>query len=292
MSNSPKELLKLPAAGDQIDLPDVDGTILPRGNTFTITMALARPIDLSALEVYVNGNDAHDQAVVSSCTQALNVVIQHGLMLDYPNRGGRSSSLLLIRRRLKPRDSWRCGKDITPHFEDANGREPQRKILGLSTTSAQLSTFECEGRTTNVAEYFREHRETTLAHPDWPCVRVSRVALWPIEVVEILPGNKYTRKLDPEQTAASLALTTIKPAERVPHLRKGIEMMISSTNQGSGMKQWGLAIDKNLMQVDARILPAPAISYQKSNKFYQPCKPIENWSFFSSLTVPSFDNGY
>lgn len=65
-----------------------------------------------------------------------------------------------------------------------------------------------------------------------PCVRVSKVALFPIEVVDLQGGQKYARKLDPTQTAESLKLTTIAPANRVPLLRQGIDS-IRPTTTGS-----------------------------------------------------------
>jgi hypothetical protein len=42
-----------------------------------------------------------------------------------------------------------------------------------------------------------------------PCVRVTKTALYPIELCEIHPGQKFSKKLDPQQTADSLKLTTI-----------------------------------------------------------------------------------
>jgi hypothetical protein len=42
-----------------------------------------------------------------------------------------------------------------------------------------------------------------------PCVRVSKIALWPIELVEIKAGQKYRGRLDPMQTDQSLKITTV-----------------------------------------------------------------------------------
>lgn len=68
--------------------------------------------------------------------------------------------------------------------------------------------------------------------------------------------------------------------------------MVSPTNKGSALDQWGLVIDKNLMQCEARLLKAPNISFKssaivkngqwdlKNNKFFQPCKPLEDWFIF------------
>lgn len=141
-----------------------------------------------------------------------------------------------------------------------DGRKQHRKIQELTKKSAKQSEFDCDGKKTNVADYFQTHYRIRLKHPEWPCVRISKTALWPLELCNVDDRQKYPKKLDPQQTADSLKLTTIKPQERVPILRQGIQT-IMPTNAGSPLNQWGLQISQELMQVEGRILPAPEINY-------------------------------
>lgn len=70
---------------------------------------------------------------------------------------------------------------------------------------------------------------TLLSSRQQPCIRVSKVALYPIELCEVEAGNKYSKKLDPQQTAEALKHTTIQPKERGELLRRGIEMIRPTT---------------------------------------------------------------
>ncbi|SCV71313.1 BQ2448_2901 [Microbotryum intermedium] len=173
-----------------------------------------------------------------------------------------------------------------------NGPPMIRKIRELTRQSARDSKFQSdEGKTTDVAEYFRNHYNIRLQHPEWPCTKVSSVALYPIEVCTVLPGQKYSRKLDPTQTAESLKRTTVGPRDRVPLLREGIQRILP-TNTGSPLNQWGMEFSAELMQVQARLLPNPSVTLQKQviprdgvwdlrgQQFNRPCAPIERWTVF------------
>lgn len=130
------------------------------------------------------------------------------------------------------------GVRITLKAKDADGKYPSRKIKELSKLSAAASIFETDpGVKTNVAAWFKATYNVVLRRPDWPCVRVSKVALWPIELCDVHPGQKFIRKLDPDQTAASLELTTVGPKARVPLLLEGLQKLQPNTNS-SIATQW------------------------------------------------------
>ncbi|GAA6012880.1 hypothetical protein JCM11491_006211 [Sporobolomyces phaffii] len=143
-----------------------------------------------------------------------------------------------------------------------NGLRPTRKIRELVNSSARTSMFEIEdGQKTNVFEFFKKNYAVTLSHPDWPCVRVSRTALYPIELCEVDLGQKYGKHLSPQLTTELLRLTTIKPRERMLKLRRGIEAINPRNDVAFG--QWQTAITPAPMEVTARLLPAPNVSYSK-----------------------------
>lgn len=184
------------------------------------------------------------------------------------------------------------GLKVTMKVKGADGREQTRKVRELTRLSAQASTFQTDdGSTTNVAAYFKAHYNVQLQHPDWPCVRVSKVALYPIELCEVTAGNKYSKKLDPQQTAEALKHTTIQPRERGDLLKRGIEM-IRPTAGNSPLQQWQLDIKPELMDVTARQLPSPDVNYKKpirprdgvwdlrGQRFFNPCAPIQRWAVF------------
>ncbi|GAA5839913.1 hypothetical protein JCM3766R1_004719 [Sporobolomyces carnicolor] len=144
-----------------------------------------------------------------------------------------------------------------------NGLRLTRKIRELVLTSALSSTFTTsEGEASNVFEYFRKNYGVSLARPDWPVVRVSKTAVFPIELCEVDIGQKYGKPLSGQLTAELLRLTTVKPRDRLDMLRRGIEAINPRNDQAFG--QWQTAITPVPLEVTARLLPPPIVSYQRS----------------------------
>ncbi|KAM0753368.1 Piwi-domain-containing protein [Meredithblackwellia eburnea MCA 4105] len=173
----------------------------------------------------------------------------------------------------------------------ANNRVPHRRIAEyLPKRSASSITFEDEnGKQTNMTQYFLAHYGVRLVHPEWPVIRVSKIALWPIELVVVKPGQKFNHKLDGNQTAEALKLTTVGPSQRPRLLTQGVETI--SPNNKTALQQWGISIDSAPMETIARLLPPPRLSYQKpvaardgvwdvrGNTFFKPSR-IERWVAF------------
>ncbi|KAK4057062.1 hypothetical protein OIO90_001962 [Microbotryomycetes sp. JL221] len=147
-----------------------------------------------------------------------------------------------------------------------DGAEPVRKVKAIESVSARSAKFELEdGTKHSVESYFKSNYGITLRNPNWPCVRVSKVALWPIELCEIESGQKYIKKLDPDQTANALKITTVGPRDRTGVLRQGLQRITAATGQAGPppLQQWGLKINPNLMEVTARELPNPTLTYKR-----------------------------
>ncbi|KAM0790571.1 hypothetical protein ACM66B_004439 [Microbotryomycetes sp. NB124-2] len=334
MAFSPK---RLPADEGQweIDLPDKDSA-RSRTRPFKVTIRFTRSIDIGRLAAFVRGPggpNAPDASDVQSATQALNVVIQHGPTMLYPNRAASfflppdNPQQVAIGRGL---EMWRgyytslrpgpnkvfINVDIASHpmyqsgnmskvcvaylqtgrgpppnlsvqalrgrpilelnrflrnlkvilkVKDKDGAEPVRKVKAIESVSAADAKFELEdGTKHSVASYFKANYGVTLRNPEWPCVRVSKVALWPLELCEIESGQKYSKKLDPDQTAAAIKLTTVGPKDRTVSLRTGLQKIMGGAAGGqSPLKQWGMQVNPNLMEVTARELPTPSLTYTR-----------------------------
>ncbi|BGP17240.1 hypothetical protein JCM10213v2_005258 [Rhodosporidiobolus nylandii] len=139
---------------------------------------------------------------------------------------------------------------ITRTVRDQDGRFPKRKIKGIVSTSAAQSTFQLEdGSTTNVAAYFQTHLRCTLRHPEWPCVQISRSGLWPMEVCTVDVGQKYGKKLTP-----ATAISNIRPSN------------------AQAFQQWNIALQTTPLEVPARVLQPPAITYANPQR---PIRPNE-----------------
>lgn len=79
------------------------------------------------------------------------------------------------------------------------------KIRALSKVPASAFMFENdEGREISIADYFQTTYNYTLRFPGLPCVQVSKKAFYPMEICTVEKGNKYTKKLAPDQVAQAL----------------------------------------------------------------------------------------
>ncbi|KAG0216514.1 hypothetical protein BGX28_000028 [Mortierella sp. GBA30] len=150
------------------------------------------------------------------------------------------------------------------------------KIMKLTSTSARDTKFTLdaspgEGSSTapvereiNVATYFKETYGLTLQFPTLPCVSVGKSIVLPMEVCSVVSGQRYMKKLDAYQTADMIKFTCQPPHVRANNIRDGLRILEYDNNEH--LKDFGLKISKEMVSVNARVLPVPSISYHPSSK--------------------------
>ncbi|GAA6005892.1 hypothetical protein JCM10207_007265 [Rhodosporidiobolus poonsookiae] len=150
---------------------------------------------------------------------------------------------------------------------DPNNKPASRRIVRLTETSAQDSTFPLpDGSTTNVAAYFLNYYRYKLEHPEWPCVVVAekRNLMWPIELCFVEPGQAFRAALTPTQAAQVHKLTSMKPQDRLAKMERAITDIYPSNDQAFG--QWQLRVNRMLLVVEARQLPPPPVFYKDPSR--------------------------
>lgn len=79
------------------------------------------------------------------------------------------------------------------------------KIRALSKVPASHYMFENDqGQEVSLQAYFQQTYNYTLRFPNLPCVQVTKKAWYPMELCTVERGNKYTKKLLPDQVAEAL----------------------------------------------------------------------------------------
>ena len=73
-------------------------------------------------------------------------------------------------------------------------------------------------------------------------------------------GNKYGRTLTPDQVAAAIKFTTLKPQEREQFTRQ-IDFIRPTVNKP--LAQLGMQFSNDLLTVDAHRLPPPGLQFAK-----------------------------
>ncbi|CAG8636514.1 4391_t:CDS:10 [Ambispora gerdemannii] len=159
-------------------------------------------------------------------------------------------------KKLKFRVSHR-GEDFSPKY----------KIQKLSEKPANEQTFDRGNENpTNVTifQYFIQQYNRKLEYPLLPCIQTPSGAYFPAELCVLEEGQKYDRKLTDDQTADMIKFTCQKPSIRQSRIQSGLNALEYAQNEPC--KQWGLRVSKKMVQVEARVLPAPKLAYHPSSR--------------------------
>lgn len=96
----------------------------------------------------------------------------------------------------------------TRSLEAIDGKKTQVKkfkIRALSRVPASAFMFENDqGQEISIQTYFQQTYNYTLRFPGLPCVQVTKKAWYPMEICTVERGNKFTKKLLPDQVAEAL----------------------------------------------------------------------------------------
>ncbi|XP_037719022.1 protein argonaute-2-like [Drosophila subpulchrella] len=143
------------------------------------------------------------------------------------------------------------------------------KVNGLSRSPATNQTFEHEGTTITVADYFGS-RNFKLQYPQLHCLHVgspTKQIYLPIELCQIDGGQALNRKDGATQVA-----NMIKFAATSTNVRRAKIMTLLKFfqhNNDPTISRFGIKIAADFMMVDTRTLRAPEVEYQGK----QTCKP-------------------
>ncbi|GBC16598.2 Piwi domain-containing protein [Rhizophagus irregularis DAOM 181602=DAOM 197198] len=195
------------------------------------------------------------------------VFYQDGPLIQLITKILKLGSLDKLRSGLSERDHQMVERTIKNLKIRVNHRAETRtssfKIEKLTQTPASSTMFEKDGNTINVGTYFQNTYNKRLIYPFLPCVVVRRHILLPLEVCDVIPGQRYMRKLNGGQMDEMMALTRQNPSIRTNMIRKGVKIL---NDQTEFMQQFGVKVSDKMAVVDARVLPAPTIIYHPSSR--------------------------
>uniref|UniRef100_A0A1D1YV71 Protein argonaute 1 n=1 Tax=Anthurium amnicola TaxID=1678845 RepID=A0A1D1YV71_9ARAE len=174
-----------------------------------------------------------------------------------------------LRRGLNDRDRVKVEKAIknlkicvTHRGETTKKR--RFKIMKLTASPASHTKFDAgEQGTMDVATYFTKQYNTRLGFASLPCVVVRKNVFLPMEVCEVIPGQRHIRKLNDRQTADMIKFTCQQPQMRANKIRQGLDILNYRGNEY--MQQFGMRVANEMTVVDARVLPVPTLNYHASS---------------------------
>ncbi|KAJ3021872.1 argonaute 1 [Thoreauomyces humboldtii] len=177
-----------------------------------------------------------------------------------------------LRVQLNDRDRQKIEKALKGLKIVVNHRGQLRRkyrISKVTATPASRTMFALEetGVDNSVASYFLNKYNQSLYFPHLPCLVVgdpARQVFLPLEVCDIMPGQRHVRKLNERQTAEMIKFTCQPPHVRSNKISAGITLLQQRDNEY--LREFGVQIGHEMSIINARVLPAPAISYHPASK--------------------------
>lgn len=164
------------------------------------------------------------------------------------------------------------------------GLNKEFKIKNITSEGANKIFFDQfvdnpdkETKKINVAVYFEERYNYRLKYPNLPCVIVLKDSKVPMEVCELIPGQRFSRKLGPVQVAEMIKTTCIKPNERLKTIESGVQSFKFGENEY--IKGWGVDVAPKPLTIKGRQLPPPKVEYNAASQgaIFEPRSGV--WSY-------------
>ncbi|KAJ1943853.1 hypothetical protein FBU59_002779 [Linderina macrospora] len=153
------------------------------------------------------------------------------------------------------------------------GIKGSRKVAakGLTRQPLDRESFAWEdpnepGRVENIAisEYYQRRYNIRLQYPFLPGIIGRKNAVFPIELCEVVDNQRYSGKLDDQQTADMVKFACQRPNE---NHRRIVEVLAQLNFAASPtVSAFELALRTKLTDVDSRILPTPVINYGRESR--------------------------
>ncbi|KAI9272608.1 Piwi domain-containing protein [Sporodiniella umbellata] len=177
-------------------------------------------------------------------------------------------SLDELRRGIPPRELSKLEKILKALKIQVVHRGDKRlkyKVTKLTPSPAESTTFKDDaGNEMTVANYFAKQYNRRLNFPFLPCVVVKKDIFYPMEVCEVLPGQRHFKKLNEKQTAEMIKFTCQKPNVRANKINQGMGLLQYRDNPY--LQQFGLSVKNEMAVINARVLATPRISYHASSQ--------------------------
>ncbi|KAG8134005.1 hypothetical protein E2320_011768 [Naja naja] len=123
-------------------------------------------------------------------------------------------------------------------------------------------TVEC-----TVAQYFKDRHKLVLRYPHLPCLQVGQEqkhTYLPLEVCNIVAGQRCIKKLTDNQTSTMIRATARSAPDRQEEISK--LMRSASFNTDPFVREFGIMVKDEMTDVTGRVLQPPSILYGGRNK--------------------------
>ncbi|KAG0077322.1 hypothetical protein BGZ90_007372, partial [Linnemannia elongata] len=183
-------------------------------------------------------------------------------------------------RRSSPPINWkRIEKTIKGLRFTVSHRERAKrsfKVFALTETAAKDTKFKLQPRgngdpaapeeevETDLVTYFKKAYNISLNFPMLPCVQAGKNIILPLELCSVIEGQRYMKKLDERQTTDMIKFTSQPPQVRANNIKDGLKILKYDDNEY--LKEFGMKVSNEMVQIKARVLPAPTVCYHAQSR--------------------------
>jgi eukaryotic translation initiation factor 2C len=151
------------------------------------------------------------------------------------------------------------------------------RVCQVTRRSAASRTFPLQGQDGTQAEvtvqrYFMERHSRPLEFPNLPCLQVGQEqkhTYLPLEVCNIVPGQRCIKKLTDMQTSTMIKATARSAPDRESEIANLVRR--AGFNNDPYVKEFGINIVDEMTEVRGRVLPPPKLLYGAGRNQQQMC---------------------
>eukprot|EP01054_Gregarina_sp_Poly1_P003870 Gregarina_sp_Poly_1__3869@NODE_2156_length_2584_cov_499_305920_g396_i2_p1_GENE_NODE_2156_length_2584_cov_499_305920_g396_i2NODE_2156_length_2584_cov_499_305920_g396_i2_p1_ORF_typecomplete_len770_score108_59PAZ/PF02170_22/9_4e20ArgoN/PF16486_5/1_3e12ArgoMid/PF16487_5/1_4e07ArgoL2/PF16488_5/2_6e03ArgoL2/PF16488_5/1_8e04ArgoL2/PF16488_5/1_1e05Piwi/PF02171_17/0_0014_NODE_2156_length_2584_cov_499_305920_g396_i21402449 len=208
-------------------------------------------------------SEEHPQIETTLILNTASSPAQRDMPLDVWTKQVMGESILDMRRLPPPWASAFEGK-IRGHKFETRHLPPKRsvRIAGISSETAASYTFDYEGETISVLEYFRQRYHIQLRFPDAPLIQLApkkKELYMPAELIYVsrqklpqVPRESVKRQI--------IEIMTMEPGVRANYIRNTMGFVFK---ENPVLKHFGVDLQDEMLSIDGEILEPPVLSYRR-----------------------------
>ncbi|GAA6048207.1 hypothetical protein JCM3770_003711 [Rhodotorula araucariae] len=132
---------------------------------------------------------------------------------------------------------------------------------GIVYVMPRNHVFDTADGRTNVEEYLWDHFQIRLRNPRWPLVEVKAGTFYPMELICVVEGNKYMKRLSPAEQNLASEFQSLPPAAKLAAILTARRRIVGMVSEPF-LTTFGISIDRVPKETYGRILAPPAIEYK------------------------------
>ncbi|KEY67893.1 hypothetical protein S7711_02104 [Stachybotrys chartarum IBT 7711] len=173
--------------------------------------------------------------------------------------------------------------------------------FGPDGGNARNVTFDYNGRQTSIVDYFQSKYGAAMRWSRAPVVKSGKNAYFPLEFCVLEPLQRYSFKLNPQQTADMIKIAVTRPNQRRADIEENVKGL--QLDSDPYLKTYGVAFEPTFTKAECRIIAPPVVQFNvgtadpkfsgrwdlRGKKFWKKnVAPLTSWCFIAMENCVSF----